>query len=194
MADPNNPLIAALLPLVRRVRTDVTAIKKSDGSRWTSQPLTRERLAAHCNGGPARGVSFIKPGESVTMVALLDFDSHGGGETDWTGMSLAAGRVLDQLELVHGMSPLVSLLVEKGIVEGIAYPQTSVFEAAVGFCRAEGIIPAPESSHAIKGAMEEALKAKAEGKEKVILFNMSGHGLLDLAAYDSYFSGKLVDV
>ncbi len=94
----------------------------------------------------------------------------------------------------HGMSPLVSLLVEKGIVEGIAYPQTSVFEAAVGFCRAEGIIPAPESSHAIKGAMEEALKAKAEGKEKVILFNMSGHGLLDLAAYDSYFSGKLVDV
>ncbi len=106
MSDPNNPLIAALLPLVRRVRTDVTAVKKSDGSRWTSQPLTRERLAAHCNGGPARGVCPIKAGESVTMVALLDFDSH-GGETDWTGMSLAAGRVLDQLELVHGMSPLV---------------------------------------------------------------------------------------
>lgn len=106
MSDPNNPLIAALLPLVRRVRTDVTAVKKSDGSRWTREPLTRERLARHCNGGPARGVCFIKPGESVTMVALLDFDSH-GGETDWTGMSLAAGRVLDQLELVHGMSPLV---------------------------------------------------------------------------------------
>lgn len=106
MSDPNNPLIAALLPLVRRVRTDVTAVKKSDGSRWTSQPLTRERLAQHVNGGPARGVCPIKAGESVTMVALLDFDSH-GGETDWTGMSLAAGRVLDQLELVHGMSPLV---------------------------------------------------------------------------------------
>lgn len=106
MADLNNPLIAALLPLVRRVRTDVTAVKKSDGSRWTSQPLTRERLAQHVNGGPARGVCPIKAGESVTMVALLDFDSH-GGETDWVGMSLAAGRVLDQLELVHGMSPLV---------------------------------------------------------------------------------------
>lgn len=106
MADPNNPLIAALLPLVRRVRTDVTAVKKSDGSRWTSQPLTRERLAQHVNGGPARGVCPIKAGESVTMVALLDFDSH-GGETDWTAMSLAVGRVVDQLEIVHGMSPVL---------------------------------------------------------------------------------------
>lgn len=106
MADPNNPLIAALLPLVRRVRTDVTAVKKSDGSRWTREPLTRERLARHCNGGPARGVCFIKPGESVTMVALLDFDSH-GGETDWTGMSVTVGRVVDVLELVHGMSPVL---------------------------------------------------------------------------------------
>jgi len=106
MADPNNPLIAALLPLVRRVRTDVTAVKKSDGSRWTSQPLTRERLASHLNGGPPRGVCPIKAGESVTMVALLDFDSH-GGETGWTEMSVTVGRVVDVLELVHGMSPVL---------------------------------------------------------------------------------------
>ena len=106
MSDPNNPLIAALLPLVRRVRTDVTAVKKSDGSRWTTQPLTRERLAQHVNGGPPRGVCPIKAGESVTLVGLLDFDSH-GGETGWTEMSVVVGRVVDQLEIVHGMSPVL---------------------------------------------------------------------------------------
>ena len=71
-------LAAALLPLVRRVRTDITAVKKSDGSRWTREPLTKDRLLAHCNGGPPRGVCPIKAGESVTLVALLDFDSHKG--------------------------------------------------------------------------------------------------------------------
>ena len=106
MSDPNNPLIAALLPLVRRVRVDVTAVKKSDGSRWTTQPLTRERLASHLNGGPPRGVCPIKAGESVTLVGLLDFDSH-GGETGWTEMSVTVGRVVDVLELVHGMSPVL---------------------------------------------------------------------------------------
>lgn len=106
MADLNNPLIAALLPLVRRVRTDVTAVKKSDGSRWTSQPLTRERLAQHVNGGPARGVCPIKAGESVTMVALLDFDSH-KGEVSWAEMSAVVARVVDVLELVHGMHPIL---------------------------------------------------------------------------------------
>jgi tryptophan synthase beta chain len=94
----------------------------------------------------------------------------------------------------HGMAPLISLLVDKGYIEGVAYPQTPVFESAVSFARTEGIIPAPESAHAIKATMEEALKAKQEGKEKVILFNLSGHGLLDLAAYDAYFSGNLIDV
>jgi len=94
----------------------------------------------------------------------------------------------------HGMAPLISLLVDKGYIEGVAYPQTPVFESAVSFARTEGIIPAPESAHAVKATMEEALKAKREGKEKVILFNLSGHGLLDLAAYDAYFSGNLIDV
>lgn len=106
MSDPNNPLIAALLPLVRRVRTDVTAVKKSDGSRWTREPLTRERLAAHLNGGPPRGVCPIKAGESVTLVGLLDFDSH-KGEVSWEEMSAVVARVVDVLEIVHGMHPIL---------------------------------------------------------------------------------------
>ena len=92
------------------------------------------------------------------------------------------------------MAPMISLLVDKGYIEGRAYPQTPVFDSAVSFARTEGIVCAPESAHAVKAAMDEALQAKQEGKEKVILFNLSGHGLLDLAAYDSYFSGKLIDV
>ena len=99
-------LAAALLPLVRRVRVDVTAVKKEDGSRWTREPLTKERLIAHCNGGPARGVCPIKAGESVTMVALLDFDSH-KGEVSWAEMSAVVARVVDVLELVHGMHPIL---------------------------------------------------------------------------------------
>jgi len=93
----------------------------------------------------------------------------------------------------HGASPLVSQLVHAGVAEAKAVPQIACFEAAVLFSRCEGIIPAPESSHAIRGAIDEALQAKEEGKEKVILFNLSGHGHVDMAAYDAYFSGGLED-
>jgi tryptophan synthase beta chain len=93
----------------------------------------------------------------------------------------------------HGASPLVSQLVHAGVVEAIAVPQIACFEAAVQFARSEGIIPAPESSHAIRGAIDEALAAREEGKERVILFNLSGHGHVDMAAYDAYFSGQLED-
>ena len=93
----------------------------------------------------------------------------------------------------HGASPLVSQLVHAGVVEARAVPQTACFEAAILFARTEAIIPAPESSHAIRGAIEEALQAKEEGKEKTILFNLSGHGHVDMAAYDAYFSGQLED-
>ncbi len=92
----------------------------------------------------------------------------------------------------HGMSPLVSQLMHEKLIEATSYPQVPVFEAAIQFAQTEGIIPAPESAHAIRCAIDEALKAKAEGKEKVILFNLSGNGYLDLGAYDSYFSGHLV--
>ncbi len=93
----------------------------------------------------------------------------------------------------HGDSPLVSQLYKDGVIEAKAYPQLSVFEAAMTFAKTEAIIPAPESSHAIRAAIDEALLCKEEGKEKCILFNLSGHGYLDLAAYDDYLNGRLVD-
>ncbi|MGO9378056.1 MAG: TrpB-like pyridoxal phosphate-dependent enzyme [Dissulfurispiraceae bacterium] len=93
----------------------------------------------------------------------------------------------------HGDSPLLSQLYKDGIIEAKAYPQLAVFEAAMIFAKTEAIIPAPESSHAIRAAIDEALLCKEEGKEKCILFNLSGHGYLDLSAYDDYLNGKLVD-
>jgi len=91
----------------------------------------------------------------------------------------------------HGMAPIISRLYLDGLIEAQAYEQTDVFAAAVLFARTEGIIPAPESSHAIKSAIVEALKAKEEGTKKVILFNLSGHGHFDMTAYDAYFAGQL---
>ncbi|HSN90895.1 MAG TPA: TrpB-like pyridoxal phosphate-dependent enzyme [Anaeromyxobacteraceae bacterium] len=93
----------------------------------------------------------------------------------------------------HGAAPLVSQLVDAKVIEARAVGQIACFEAAVQFSRTEGIIPAPESSHAIRGAIDEALEAKREGKPRVILFNLSGHGHVDMAAYDAYFAGKLED-
>ncbi len=91
----------------------------------------------------------------------------------------------------HGMSPIVSRMLLSDLIEARAYMQNEVFEAAVMFARSEGIIPAPESSHAIRGAIDEALQAKKEGTKKIILFNLSGHGHFDMTAYDSYLAGKL---
>jgi tryptophan synthase beta chain len=93
----------------------------------------------------------------------------------------------------HGAAPLVSQLVHEGVVETKAVHQLACFEAAVLFARTESIIPAPESSHAIRGAIDEALLAKEEGKERTILFNLSGHGHVDMAAYDAYFNNELTD-
>jgi tryptophan synthase beta chain len=93
----------------------------------------------------------------------------------------------------HGMAPTVSHLYDLGLVDAVAYPQSKIFEAAVLFARTEGIVPAPEPSHAIRCAIDEAVKAREEGKKKVILFNLCGHGMLDLASYDAYLGGKLTD-
>jgi len=93
----------------------------------------------------------------------------------------------------HGMAPLVSQLVRDGLVEARAVHQSECFEAALLFARTEGFISAPETAHAIAVVVAEAKKAKEEGKDKVILFNWSGHGLLDLTGYDQYLSGKLPD-
>ncbi len=91
----------------------------------------------------------------------------------------------------HGAAPLVSQLLDAGLIEARAVGQVECFQAAVDFARAEGIIPAPESSHAIRAALDEALQAKEEGQEKTILFNLSGHGHVDMAAYDAFFAGEL---
>lgn len=94
----------------------------------------------------------------------------------------------------HGDSPLVSQLYHDGLVEAVAYPQKTVFDAAVQFARAEGILPAPESSHAVRAAIDEALRCKESGESRAILFGLSGHGHFDLAAYESYLAGGLQDV
>jgi len=93
----------------------------------------------------------------------------------------------------HGMSPLVSQLLLDKLIRAEAVPQLETFEAGVTFARSEGFISAPETTHAVAIAIREALKAKEEGKEKVILFNWSGHGLVDMAAYEAYFAGQLQD-
>lgn len=93
----------------------------------------------------------------------------------------------------HGMAPLVSALYDAGVYEARAYHQNACFEAAVLFASTEGIIPAPEPTHALKAAIDEALVAKETGEEKNILFHLCGHGHLDLSAYDNYFSGDMVD-
>jgi tryptophan synthase beta chain len=93
----------------------------------------------------------------------------------------------------HGMAPLVSHIKELGLIEARAYKQVEVFDAGVKFARAEGIVPAPEANHAVKGAIDEALKCKAEGKARTILFNLCGHGHFDMQAYSDYFAGKLTD-
>ena len=93
----------------------------------------------------------------------------------------------------HGMAPLVSHLKELGLIEAVAYNQVECFEAGVLFGRTEGILPAPEANHAVKGAIEEALRCKREGKAETILFNLCGHGHFDMQAYMDYSAGKLTN-
>jgi len=93
----------------------------------------------------------------------------------------------------HGMAPLVSHLKELGIIEAVAPHQTACFQAGVFFARHEGIVPAPEANHAVKGAIDEAIRCKDEGVSRAILFNLCGHGHFDMQAYADYFAGKLVD-
>lgn len=93
----------------------------------------------------------------------------------------------------HGMAPLISALYDQGIIEARAVRQSDLFEGALLFARTEGIIPAPEPSHALRATIDEALKCRESGEQKVILFNLCGHGHFDLSAYDSYLSGNLED-
>jgi tryptophan synthase beta chain len=132
-----------------------------------------------------KGVYAFDYGDTARMAPVMKMYTLGH---DFMPPGIHAGGLR-----YHGSSALVSQLLHAGIIEAKAVGQVGCFEAAVQFARTEGIIPAPESSHAIRGAIDEALLAKQEGKEKTILFNLSGHGHVDMQAYDDYFAGKLVD-
>ena len=93
----------------------------------------------------------------------------------------------------HGAGVIVSQLLKDGFMEAVDIPQSETFEAGLLFARTEGIIPAPESTHAIAATIREALKCKETGEEKVILFNLSGHGLVDMPSYEAYLRGDIVD-
>jgi tryptophan synthase beta chain len=124
-------------------------------------------------------------GDSVGMTPLLKMHTLGH---EFRPAPIHAGGLR-----YHGMAPLVSHLYDLGHIEARAYTQNPCFEAALQFARTEGTFPAPESSHAIRAAVDEALAARDAGEEKVILFNLSGHGYFDMAAYDAYLAGELVD-
>ncbi|HEX5588032.1 MAG TPA: TrpB-like pyridoxal phosphate-dependent enzyme [Acidimicrobiia bacterium] len=124
-------------------------------------------------------------GDTAGMTPLLEMYTLGH---EFVPPSIHAGGLR-----YHGDSPIISTLVQCGRMEAIAYPQGKTFEAAVQFARTEGKVPAPETGHAIRAVVDEALAAKELGEERVILFNYSGHGLLDLAAYDDHLNGRLID-
>ena len=93
----------------------------------------------------------------------------------------------------HGMAPLVSHVKQLGLIEARAYHQLQCFEAGILFAKHEGIVPAPEANHAVRGAIEEAQRCREEGVSRAILFNLCGHGHFDMQAYTDYFAGKLTD-
>ena len=132
-----------------------------------------------------RGVYAYDFGDTGKMTPLVKMYTLG---SDFIPEPIHAGGLR-----YHGMAPLVSLLKDHGDIEARAVHQGPAFAAAVAFARAEGILPAPESAHAIRVAMDEAIAAKVSGEKKVILFNLSGHGHFDLAAYERYLSGSLED-
>ncbi len=132
-----------------------------------------------------KGIYAYDFGDTLGMTPLVKMHTLGH---DFMPPGIHAGGLR-----YHGMSPLISQLHAEGIIEARAYYQNAVFESAVQFARTEGIVPAPEAGHVIKPVIEEALNAREEGRERVILFNLCGHGHFDMAAYDAYFAGKLQD-
>jgi tryptophan synthase beta chain len=161
-----------------------------------SFPFLREKLAGRMNPTircvePAACPSLTKGeyrydfGDTAGMTPLLKMHTLGHG---FIPEPIHAGGLR-----YHGMSPLVSHIYELGLVEAIAIPQLECFAGALQFARAEGIIPAPEPTHAIAAAIREALACKESGESKVILTALCGHGHLDLAAYEQYLSGAMVD-
>ena len=144
-------------------------------------------IAAEPEAAPSltRGVYAYDFGDTGRMAPIVKMHTLG---SDFMPAPIHAGGLR-----YHGMSPLVSLLKEQGVIDAVSVHQRACFEVGVQFARAEGILPAPESTHAIKVAVDEALAAKAAGEARVILFNLSGHGHFDLSSYERYLQGALED-
>ncbi len=157
-------------------------------------PFLRHNLV---NGANIRFIA-AEP-ESCPKLTRGEFQYDFGDETGYTplipmytlGHNFAPANIHAGGLRYHGGGAIVSQLMHDGLIDAVDIPQLETFKAATMFARSEGIIPAPESSHAIAAAVREALRAKEEGKKKVILFNLSGHGLIDMTAYDRYFSNDL---
>jgi tryptophan synthase beta chain len=130
-----------------------------------------------------RGLYAFDYGDTAGMAPIVKMETLGH---DFVPSGIHAGGLR-----YHGMAPIVSALHQQGMIGAVAYDQLPVFEAGMQFAHAEGIIPAPESAHAIRAVIDEALDAKAKGDHRTIVFNLSGHGFLDLGAYESYLAGKL---
>ncbi len=132
-----------------------------------------------------RGLYTFDYGDSAKMAPVVKMHTLGH---DFIPAPIHAGGLR-----YHGMSPSLCSLYDAGYIQAIAVPQLSTFQAAIQFAQCEGIIPAPESAHAIRAVIDEALEAKVKGEKRVILFNLSGHGNFDMAAYQAYLSGQLQD-
>jgi len=157
-------------------------------------------LGAHLRGGKGTRIVAVEPSACPSLTRgryAYDFGDtahltpltkmHTLGST-FTPPGFHAGGLR-----YHGMAPLVSHVKELGLIEAKSYHQVACFAAGVQFARAEGILPAPEANHAVRGAIDEALRCKAEGRSEAILFNLCGHGHFDMQAYIDYFAGKLTD-
>jgi tryptophan synthase beta chain len=144
-------------------------------------------IAAEPEAAPSltRGVYAYDFGDTGRMAPIVKMHTLG---SDFMPEPIHAGGLR-----YHGMSPLVSLLKEQGVIDAVSVHQRACFEVGVQFARAEGILPAPESTHAIKVVVDEALAAKEAGEARVILFNLSGHGHFDLSSYERYLQGALED-
>ncbi len=150
--------------------------------------LDAEVIAVEPRAAPSmtRGVYRYDYGDSAGLTPLLKMHTLGHR---YIPPPIHAGGLR-----YHGVAPSLSILVNHGVVKPVAYKQTEVFEAAKVFAQAEGFVPAPETAHAVKAVIDLALEAKRLGERRVIAFNFSGHGLLDLKGYDDYLAGRLVDV
>jgi tryptophan synthase beta chain len=131
------------------------------------------------------GVYTFDYGDTARMAPIVKMHTLGH---DFVPAPIHAGGLR-----YHGMAPSLCALYDAGLIQAVAVPQLATFEAALQFARAEGVVPAPESAHAIRAAIDEALEAKARDEKRVILFNLSGHGNFDMASYQAYLSGELED-